>query len=123
MAVTKADGADFEAKNAGANLSSSVNLIAKLQSDDTVVLTAANTDLPFGVITEGATAGNPVTLQVQGMAKAVASTAINAGQRVMAGSDGKLAPWSGGSNYSIGVARSSVLADGEVVSFWFDRML
>src|SRR5262245_40167742 len=102
MAVTKADGADFEVKAAGADLSASVHLIVKLGTDDTVSLTAANTDIPFGVVVEGATATNPVSIQVQGMAKAKASAAIQAGNRIMAGANGKVAPWSGGSNYSLG---------------------
>lgn len=121
MAVTRADGVHFDAKMAGADLSSSVGLVCKIDTDGDVVLTSGNTDYPAGVITEGAAEGYPVTFQTDGLCKAIASAAITAGSRVMAGANGKVATMSGGTSMSFGVARSTVADDGEIVEIQIDR--
>lgn len=118
MAVTRVDGADFDAKMAGADLSDKVNYLAKIDTDGDIVL-AGNTQLVYGIIFEAAEENYPVTVQVKGLGKAVAGAAIAAGARVMSNGDGK-AVTSGGTG-DFGIARSSVNAEDEIVEIEIDR--
>lgn len=120
MAVTRADGADFDAKNAGADLSAKVGYLAKIDTDGDLVL-AGNTEMVYGVITEGAVADAPATVQVSGMCKAIAGAAIVAGARVMSDGSGKAVTISGATAHGFGIARSAADADGEYVEIQIDR--
>lgn len=119
MAVTRADGADFDAKMAGADLRDKIGYLAKIDTDGDIVL-AGNTQTVYGIITEDANEGYPVTVQVKGMGKAVAGAAIAAGALVMSNGSGK-AVTSGGTG-TFGVARSAVNAEDEIVEIEIDRI-
>jgi hypothetical protein len=122
MAVTRADGADFDAKMAGADLSAKVGYACKYAADGRVVLCAAASDWPAGIITEGAAADKPVTFQTSGLAKGVAGAAIAENDRVTTNSSGKLVTANAStSTMVLGVARNTVNADGEIVSVYIDR--
>ncbi len=120
MAVTRADGADFDAKYAGEDLSEKVGYLAKIDTDETLVL-AGNTQAVYGIITEGGDEDEPVTVQVKGLGKAVAGAAIAAGARVMSNGSGKAVTLSGGTAHGFGTARNAVGADLEIVEIEIDR--
>lgn len=119
MAVTRADGADFDAKMAGADLRGKVNHLAALNSDGELVL-PSNGGVVYGIITEDGNTGQPVTVQVQGLGKAVAGGSVTAGTRVMSNGDGEVVTGTGASNQSFGIARNSA-DEGEMVEIHIDR--
>ena len=114
MAVSKQGMVD--ARTAGEDLSEKLMYIAKLNSSEEAVL-AGNDEVGYGVITEAAAQGAAATLQISGIAKVVASGAINAGAKVAVAAGGKA---KAGTTNPIGVARSTVSADGEVVEVNLD---
>lgn len=121
MAVTRADGADFDAKMAGADLSAATNLglVVKYGTDERMTLTTAATDWPAGVITECANTDYPLTFQHHGLAKCVSGAAILAGAKVSATAGGKIITSAGGIVF--GVARSAVTATDQIVEVYIDR--
>lgn len=120
MAVTRADGVNFDAKNAGADLSEKVGYLAKIASDGDLEL-AGNTEMVYGIITEGAVENKPATVQTGGLGKAVAGAAIAAGARVMSNGSGKAVTIAGATAFGFGTARNSVDADGEIVEIAIDQ--
>lgn len=119
MAVTRADGADFDAKMAGADLSEKVGFLAKIDTDGDIVL-AGNQQMVYGIITEAAEENYPVTVQVKGMGKCVAGAAITAGASLMSNGSGKAVTNSGGVIF--GIARSAVDNEDEIVEVEIDRV-
>lgn len=119
MAVTRADGADFDAKMAGADLSEKVHYLAKIDTDGDIIL-ATNQGMVYGIITEGAEENYPVTVQVKGLGKCIAGAAITAGASLMSNGDGKAVTNSGGIIF--GIARSSVENEDEIVEVEIDRL-
>ena len=114
MAVMKIDQVD--AREAGANLTDKLYFLAALNSDEEAVL-AGDDGVVYGVITEEATEGNWCTLQTSGIAKVVASGAINAGARVASNGVGKA---KAGATNAFGTARSTVTTDGDIVEVLLD---
>lgn len=113
MAVFKLVEGLTHATIAAADLSSSLNLFAKLDSSGEAVLCGDN-EKPLGSIFEAADLGGAVSIQTGGICKVIAQAAIAAGARVACGTSGK-AKTSTGTN-PVGIALNAVTADGEVVS-------
>ena len=120
MAVTRADSSDFDAKMAGADLRPSLMYAAKIDTDGRLVL-AASGDLVHGIITETGNTNEPVTVQTQGLTKAVAQAGITAGARVMAHSNGKIITATGAGKNVLGVARNTVANADEIVEIQIAR--
>jgi len=117
MAVTRADGADFDALFAGADLTSALMLCARIGSDGRLVLAGAG-DVVYGVITEVGNVNDPVTVQVRAMGKVIAGAAVNYGVRIASDGNGKAVQ---GTTGVFGIARNSVSAANQVLEFEFDR--
>lgn len=120
MAVTRADGADYDAKIAGADLSAKLFFAAKLNTDGELVL-AGDGEEVYGIITEVATEGYPATVQKSGMTKAVCGAAINPGVKVMSDGNGKLITATGAGKATLGIARSKTTTGDQLVEVEIDR--
>lgn len=75
------------AANAAADLSSSLNLLAKIDSSGTIAL-CGDGEKPIGTITEGATTGYPATVQTGGIALVKLGGTVTAGNLVSSGASG-----------------------------------
>lgn len=94
------------------------NRLVKISAANTVIATAAITDLPVGAAMTAATAsGELVTIQKFGRAKLCAAAAISAGAQVMpdGGGGGKVATSSGATARTIGQALEAAGADGDII--------
>lgn len=115
MATFKVPEAFTYAAEAGADLTAGLNLLAKLQADGTAVL-AGDGDKAFGTIIENCLQSTvpygPVSLQFGGIAKCVASAAIQAGNRVQAAASGKVKV---GNANPIGMAIETVSAANQLL--------
>ncbi len=120
MATYRADGADFDALNAGEDLSSSLYYCAHMDTDGDLVL-AGNTEQVYGIIAEGATSGNAATVQISGVAKAIAGASFNAGVPLMSDANGKVVTATGAGAYIIGYARNASGGANEIVEVLIDR--
>lgn len=110
MAIEKCLMAD--AKNAGADLSGSLHLFAHMDTDGDLVL-AGDGEPVYGVITEGATEGNPVTVMVYGIAKVIAGGTVATGAVVASNASGQAVTATAG-EVAAGIARTGG-ASGEVI--------
>lgn len=89
----------------------------------TVVVTTAITSLVMGITMHAAPAGTMVALFQPGMtAKAVASTAISKGARVMADADGKITTAAGATAFDIGIANEAATNAGDIIEIEFRPM-
>jgi hypothetical protein len=112
MAIFKyAEGFSFSAV-AAADLSSSLNLFAKIDSNGKIALCGAD-EKPAGVIYEAAALGAPCTIYSQYIAKVVASGAIAAGARVASAASGQAKT---GTTNPAGIALNATTAAGQLVS-------
>src|SRR4051794_8128777 len=93
--------------DAGADLSAAANLykVVKLDSSGNAVLTAAITDVSFGILQDLGKQGQPVPVAVGGISKAKAGATIAAGAPVATKADGTLQT-AATTQYVIGVART-----------------
>lgn len=87
------------------------NLLVKIASGAAAL--AGGDEKAIGVIVEGAKAGEPVTVQIGGVAKVVASGAISAGAVVASAGSGKV---KGGTTNPVGVAIETATADGNIIA-------
>lgn len=91
-------------------------LVVKIDTDDEeIVLTAATTDVAFGITMSAIPNGSFGDVQVQGKAICTCSAAIAIGARVMAGASGKVATYSAGLNNVVGTALTATSADGDLL--------
>lgn len=102
------------AQAAGADLSAKLYYIAKVDTDEDIIL-CGDGQAALGVIREGATAGNPVTVLTGGIAKVIAGASFNAGVLVASDGNGKAVLATTG-EYAIGMALTASGGDGEIVS-------
>lgn len=80
-----------------------------------LVVTAANTDIPFGTLRQSTEAdGDPVTTEVCGRTKAIAGAAIAQGAVVMPAAAGKVVTHTG-VNTRAGRALQAAAADGDII--------
>lgn len=111
MAIMKVHESLLHAADAGADLSTHLFKLAKLNSSGAFVL-CGNGEKAFGSIFEVAKSGGPVTVQFGGIAKVVAGGNIAAGAVVQSGASGVAVA---GTTNPIGVALNAA-ASGEIVS-------
>lgn len=107
---------------AGADLSSAQYQIVKL-SGSGVILTAAITDVPIGVLQNDPASGEVATVTVSGITKVVASDAISVGALIGTTDDGKAVDVVAGTDdtaYVIGQAVTAASADGDVITITLD---
>ena len=102
------------AQNAGADLSAKLYYIAKVDTDEDIIL-AGDGEAALGVIREGNIADKPVTVQTGGVAKVIAGAAFNAGVLVASDNAGKAVLATTG-EYAIGMALQAAGAANEIVS-------
>jgi|TARA_R110002020_G_scaffold2230_4_gene10438 hypothetical protein len=74
---------------AGADLSSSQYYFVKLSTTDTVVVCAAATDIPIGILQNAPTSGQEATIMVTGISKVSADAALAIGQLIGTAADGQ----------------------------------
>ena len=108
-------------RNAAVDLSAKVHYLAKVDTTGKFDLASASTDSILGVITEGAAANKPVTVQYGGQSKAIAGGVITAGDRLTADSSGKMVATTTAGNRVIGIALESGTTN-DIVPFVFVRM-
>lgn len=101
MAIYKDLGFTY-ARNAGADLSGSLNLASHVDTDGDVVLAGAGEHV-LGFITEAAVADKPATIQFAGIAKAICGATVAAGARVASDGAGKVVTATTG-DFEIGTA-------------------
>lgn len=104
--------------NTGADLSAAANQykLVKLDSNGNVVLTAALTDVPLGVLYDTAASGRVVPVAVGGTAKAKAGGTIAAGDAVATKADGTLqVAAAAAGQVAIGIARTGGVS-GDIIS-------
>ena len=102
------------AQNAGADLSAKVFFIAKVDTDEDIILCGAG-QAALGVIREADVQDRPVTIQFGGIAKVSAGAAFNAGVLVMSDTNGQ-AVLATTNNYAIGMAMQAAGGANEIVS-------
>lgn len=102
------------AQNAGADLSAKLFFIAKVDTDEDIIL-AGDGEASLGVIREAAVQDKPVTIQFGGIAKVIAGAAFNAGVLVASDGNGK-AKLAVTGNYAIGMAMQAAGGADEIVS-------
>lgn len=117
MADFNAFGVSFASFQSGGAIGK--NRAVKLDSvEGRVVVTSAITDLAIGVaVTSADAAGESVTVQLFGKAKAVASDVVAIGAQVMptASGAGKVVTAAGATAKSMGVALTASGADGDTI--------
>ena len=74
---------------AGADLSSSQYYYVKLSTTDTVIVCAAATDIPIGILQNAPTSGQEATIMVTGISKVSADAALTIGQLIGTAGDGQ----------------------------------
>ena len=74
---------------AGADLSSSQYYFVKLSTTDTVIVCAAATDIPIGILQNAPTSGQEATIMVTGISKVSADAALAIGQLIGTAADGQ----------------------------------
>lgn len=76
------------ARMAAADLSEKLFYLARINTDGKIALSAAGETVD-GVISEGAVADKPVTIQIGGLAKVICGATVAAGARLSADVNGK----------------------------------
>ena len=118
MAITKYDGADTYARNAGADLTDKVNYLAKVDSDGDLILATAGS-VVLGVILEDAEENKPATVQWGGIGKVILAEAVSAAGVTLASDNSGLAVLADtAGDYAFGVALTTGEI-GEVIPFYF----
>ena len=102
------------AQNAGADLSSKVGFLAKVDTDEDIIL-AGSGQAVLGVIREADVQDRPVTVQCGGFGKVSAGAAFNAGVLLMSDTNGQAVLATSGS-YAFGMAMQAAGGLGEMVS-------
>lgn len=113
MAIQKIHESFVYAAMAGADLSGSLNLLGKIDTDGEIILATAGSH-GFPII-EAAAAGYPATIQFGGIGKAIAAGSFNAGVALASDGSGKLTTAGGGVEV-VGIALTPGSAN-EVVSY------
>jgi len=118
MAITKYDGADTYARNAGADLSDKINYLAKVDADGDLILATAGSTV-LGVIIEDAVADKPATVQWGGIGKVLLAEAVSsAGVALASDNSGTAVLADSAGDYAFGVALTTGEV-GDVIPFYF----
>jgi len=101
---------------AAGDLSTKQHLFVKVSASDTVDVCSGATDQVLGVLqNKPAAAGEAASVLVQGVAKVIASAAINAGALVGTTNAGKAVTKAADADKIAGIALTTVSNDGELV--------
>jgi hypothetical protein len=101
---------------AGADLSSDQYKYVKLSTTDTVILCAAATDVPIGILQNAPTSGQGATIMVTGISKVNSDAALSIGNVIGTSGDGQADAKTVGSDtteYVVGVVLEASGAAGE----------
>lgn len=101
MAVSKTGMMDV--KLAGEDLSAKLFYAVMLDTSNTLVL-AGNGDNAYGIVFEAAASGDPVTCQLDGIAKVIFGATVQVGEDVGVDVNGKIVP-AASTDWIIGVCR------------------
>ena len=91
---------------AGADLSSDQYKYVKLSTTDTVILCAAATDVPIGILQNAPASGAEATIMVTGISKVSSDAALSIGNQIGTSADGQADAKTAGSDtteYVVGV--------------------
>ena len=91
---------------AGADLSSAQYKYVKLSTTDTVILCAAATDVPIGILQNAPASGAEATIMVTGISKVSSDAALSIGNQIGMSADGQADAKTAGSDtteYVVGV--------------------
>ncbi len=91
---------------AGADLSSAQYKYVKLSTTDTVILCAAATDVPIGILQNAPASGAEATIMVTGISKVSSDAALSIGNQIGTSADGQADAKTAGSDtteYVVGV--------------------
>ena len=100
---------------AGASLAAKQFYFVKLSAANTVVVCAAATDVPIGVLQNNPVSGGAATVCVQGVTKVSSDAAVTAGALIGTSADGQAAAYAWGTDktkYGCGQAITSSTAGG-----------
>lgn len=118
MAIQKINESFLYARNAGANLSSAMHLLATVDTDGDIILAGANSTV-LGTIYEAAPENHPVTVQFGGIGKVKLGTGgCTPGQLLAAAANGLAVVAAGAGKNVVGIAIEGG-AEGAVVAFVF----
>jgi hypothetical protein len=104
---------------AGADLSSKQFYFVKLHTDGTVILCAATTDVPYGVLQNKPTSGQTASVMVSGISKVVGGADLDAAQFIGPDGNGKAranVPGTDTTKYIAGQVIEGNTADGGLVT-------
>jgi hypothetical protein len=108
---------------AGADLSGSQFLFVKLSADNTVILCAAATDKPIGVLQNKPTSGQSAEVVISGIGKVVATASIAAGALIGTNNAGKAVALVAGTDttaYVVGTVLEGVGAANGIITATID---
>lgn len=105
--------------NAGADLSTKQYYVVKVNTSGAIILGAATTDRPLGVLQNNPTSGKTASVMTSGVTKAIAGAAIAAGAQVSCNASGQVIT-AVTTSYSIGTALVAAAALGDVISISLD---
>jgi hypothetical protein len=104
---------------AGADLSSLQYYYVKLSTTDTVVVCAAATDVPIGILQNAPTSGQEATIMVTGISKVNSNAALSIGDLIGTAGDGQAdakVPGTDTTEYVVGVVLEASGAAGELAT-------
>lgn len=104
---------------AGADLSSDQYKYVKLSTTDTVILCAAATDVPVGILQNAPTSGQEATIMVTGISKVNSDAALSIGNLIGTSADGQADAKTAGTDttqYVVGVVLEASGAAGELAT-------
>lgn len=110
---------------AGGDLSSKQYHFVKLNTSGQVVIVAANTDKPFGILQNAPASGGVAEVMLAGISKVVADADLAIGDQIGASSDGQAATYAPGTDttkYIVGEVLTANTAAGGIVSVAFNCM-
>lgn len=119
MAYEIANNAVKVSMPAGADLSAKQYYFVKLNASAQVILCAAATDIPFGVLQNSPTSGQPAEVVVVGGTKVVCGAAIATAAVIGTDSAGKADAKTAGTDtteYAVGLLILASAADGDVAT-------
>ena len=104
---------------AGADLSALQYYFVKLSTTDTVVVCAAATDVPIGILQNAPTSGQEATIMVTGISKVNSNAALSIGDLIGTAGDGQAdakVPGTDTTEYVVGVVLESSSAAGALAT-------
>lgn len=110
---------------AGGDLSSKQYHFVKLNTSGQVVIVAANTDKPFGILQNAPASGGTAEVMLYGISKVVADADLAIGDQIGSSADGQAATYAPGTDttkYIVGEVLTANTAAAGIVSVAFNCM-